>query len=294
MDLLEVGCESTAVEALDLEPSAAAEILDILSSANCLVHNAASRWVGTSLERQADYFSAMGADPDEVQSALANAKIAILGVGGIGSIALTHLVSAGACNFTLIDGDTVAPDNLNRQVIYRLSDVGRRKVDAATDWILERNALAVVHTVPRMLTDTAALATALEDVSVVVMAADSPSDIRLLAARACFAAGTASISADCGLRTASWGPLLEPAEHQAYADAMQSLGKPGALPRAQRPMRASFGPTNAIAASHLAKDLLNWLAGLSAPSRLAKVTLDMETMTAQVTTVAEMVEAPGA
>jgi hypothetical protein len=47
-------------------------------------------------------------------------------------------------------------------------------------------------------------------------------------------------------------------------------------------MNASFGPTNAIVASYLARDILTWFAGLPVPSLRAKVSLDMEALTARI------------
>ena len=49
-----------------------------------------------------------------------------------------------------------------------------------------------------------------------MVAADFPTDIGLRAAHACIETRTALIGADCGLQTASWGPLLEPADLAAY------------------------------------------------------------------------------
>jgi sulfur-carrier protein adenylyltransferase/sulfurtransferase len=289
MRLLETGCESMALEALDLEARRVADILDVLRQANCLVHNASRRWIGTSLERQADYFSALGADPDEVQSTLGSARVAILGVGGIGAVALAHLVSAGVSRYTLIDGDTVQPGNLNRQLIYRPEDVGRLKVEAAAEWVSRRNPAAVVRPVPRMLTDCSELASVLaEHTSLLVMAADTPDDIALRAARACLDTGTPLTSADCGLRTASWGPLLEPEDLQAYMVAHQNTRDRAPMPPAAAPMKASFGPTNAIAASYMVKDVLNWFAGLPVPSLRAKVSIDMEAMAARITSTQEV------
>jgi hypothetical protein len=284
LQLLEAGCDSTAIETVDLEPGFVANVLEILGQAKCLVHTASHRWVGTSLERQADYYCAMGADPDSVHDTFTSARIAILGVGGIGSVALAHLAAAGVGRFTLIDGDTVQIDNLNRQFIYSPSDVGRPKVDAAADWVRQRNPYAAVRAVPAMVADSATLVDLLtDDIRLVVQAADSPGDIRLTAAQACLAAGTAMISADCGLRTASWGPLLEPADLESYLTAQRLRREHAPAPQPTRPMRASFSPTNAIAASHLAKDILNWLAGLPTPSLRAKVTLDLEAVTTRAT-----------
>jgi hypothetical protein len=289
MRLLEAGCDPTAIEAAALEPSSAADILDLLRRANCLVDTVSDRWVGTSLERQADYFSAVGVDPDEAHSTLGSATVAILGVGGIGSVALAHLVSAGVSRFTLIDGDTVQPGNLNRQFIYRSADVGRLKVDAAADWVSERSSAAVVRTVPRMLKDSTELVSVLTNrPSLLVMAADSPNDIALHAAQACLETRTPLTSADCGLRTASWGPLLEPEDLQAYTLALQNRTGRAPVPPPAQPMKASFGPTNAIAASYLTRDILNWFAGLSVPSLRAKVSIDIEALAARIMNTQEI------
>ena len=284
MRVLETGCGQAAIDSLDIEPSRAAAILDTLRTTKCLVQNVSRRWVGTSVERQVEYFCAMGVNPDEAQAILASANVAILGLGGIGSLALAHLVSAGVRQYTLIDGDTVAPNNLNRQLIYCPADEGRCKVDAAADWIASRNPSAAVRSVPRMLTDAGALISILEEgVSLLVVAADSPPDIGVHAVHACLETQTALIGADCGLRTASWGPLLEPADLPAYAAELKSVRDRSPVPKASRSMTASFGPTNAIAASYLAKDIVSWFAGLPVASRGKKVVIDLEEFTAETT-----------
>jgi molybdopterin/thiamine biosynthesis adenylyltransferase len=291
MRLLEAGGDPTALGVLDIDPSRATKIVDALRGAKCLVSAASHRWRGTALERQADYFCALGANSDEAQAVINSARIALLGIGGIGAVALAHLVSAGVSRYTLIDGDTVQSHNLNRQFIYDPADVGRSKVDAAADWIASRNPSAVVQRVPRMLIDRSELVSVLsEDVSLLVVAADSPSDIGLHAAHACLDTHTALIGADCGLRTASWGPLLEPADIPAYVATLESGRDALPVPPAKRPMTASFGPTNAIVASYLAKDILNWFAGLPVPSRRRKVVIDMEALTAHAIDTQEVFE----
>ena len=74
MRVLEVGCEAGAIDTLDIEPTHAARILDSLRTTNCLVQNASYKWAGTSLERQVEYFCALGANPDEAQAAIGNAN----------------------------------------------------------------------------------------------------------------------------------------------------------------------------------------------------------------------------
>jgi molybdopterin/thiamine biosynthesis adenylyltransferase len=196
---------------------------------------------------------------------------------------LAHLVTAGVSRYTLIDGDVVQSDNLNRQLIYSPADVGRLKVEAAAGWVMQRIPSAVIRCVPRMLQDSSELASELADLpSLLVLAADMPSDIALRAAQACLVTGTPLIGADCGLQTASWGPLLEPEDLQAYVLALENRRRYAPVPPANRPLKASFGPTNAIVASYLARDILSWFAGLPVASLRAKVSLDMEALSVRM------------
>ena len=277
--LLQAGCDEDVIDRLDIERSSTTRILDWLRAANCLVSTASHTWVGTSLERQADYFCALGADPDAAHAKIGAARVAILGVGGIGSVVLAHLASAGFRRFTLIDGDTVQLHNLNRQNMYRVADAGRHKVDAAADWIAERNPGATVDVFPRMITDAPSLIPVLrEDISLLVVAADDPVDIGTHAAAACMATQTALIGADCGLRSASWGPLLEPSDIQDYTSTLTAALGQSPVPQASRPMTASFGPTNAIVASYLARDIVHWFCGLPVLSYRTKMAIDLDAL----------------
>ena len=69
------------------------------------------------------------------QVALADAHVAIVGLGGIGSPALQYLAAAGIGTLTLIDRDVVDASNLQRQTIYREADVGRSKAELAGAWV---------------------------------------------------------------------------------------------------------------------------------------------------------------
>ena len=73
------------------------------------------------------------------QERLKAAKVAIVGLGGLGSPAAMYLAAAGVGTVGLIDGDRVDPSNLQRQVLFGDADVGRRKVDAAGERISAQN-----------------------------------------------------------------------------------------------------------------------------------------------------------
>ena len=57
--------------------------------------------------------------------------VAVVGAGGLGCAVLEYLTAAGVGRLTIVDHDTVEESNLHRQPLYRMSDLGRLKVDAA-------------------------------------------------------------------------------------------------------------------------------------------------------------------
>lgn len=76
---------------------------------------------------------------------LQNAKVAIFGIGGVGSFVVEGLVRAGVGNFILVDDDKVCLTNLNRQLIATRKTVGKPKVEVAKERILEINPNANVE-----------------------------------------------------------------------------------------------------------------------------------------------------
>jgi adenylyltransferase/sulfurtransferase len=69
----------------------------------------------------------------EGQMAIKRARVAVVGSGGLGSPVTMYLAAAGVGTIGLIDFDVVDITNLQRQVLYATSDVGRSKVEAAAD-----------------------------------------------------------------------------------------------------------------------------------------------------------------
>ncbi len=62
------------------------------------------------------------------QKKIHQAKVLIIGMGGIGCPLLTYLASAGICNIGIVDHDKVEIGNLNRQIIFNSADLGKYKV----------------------------------------------------------------------------------------------------------------------------------------------------------------------
>lgn len=79
------------------------------------------------------------------QRRLKNARVLVIGAGGLGSPALLYLAAAGVGTIGIIDDDTVDLSNLQRQVIHGVADVGRPKIESARDAVAALNPLVDVR-----------------------------------------------------------------------------------------------------------------------------------------------------
>jgi adenylyltransferase/sulfurtransferase len=79
------------------------------------------------------------------QRRLKNAKVLVIGAGGLGSPALLYLAAAGVGTLGIVDDDDVDLSNLQRQIIHGVADVGRPKIESARDAIAALNPLVDVR-----------------------------------------------------------------------------------------------------------------------------------------------------
>jgi len=87
------------------------------------------------------------------QQRICDAHVALIGIGGLGCAAAQYLVSSGIGKLTLCDFDTVTESNLSRQILYRSADLGRSKVEAATESLQKLNPETELQSVARRMTD---------------------------------------------------------------------------------------------------------------------------------------------
>lgn len=90
---------------------------------------------------------------EEGQKKLAESRVLVVGAGGLGSPVCLYLAAAGIGTIGIADFDTVDVSNLQRQVLYRESDVGRPKAEAAAERLRERNSQLTVEIYPEGLTE---------------------------------------------------------------------------------------------------------------------------------------------
>ena len=80
------------------------------------------------------------------QKKLLNAKVLIIGAGGLGAPAALYLAAAGVGTIGIVDADVVDLSNLQRQVIHTTNDIGKKKVESAAETMRAINPDVTVNT----------------------------------------------------------------------------------------------------------------------------------------------------
>ena len=93
----------------------------------------------------------------EAQSKLLQAKVLLVGAGGLGSPVALYLAAAGVGTIGVVDGDTVSITNLQRQVLHSTKDINRPKVEVARERIEAMNPDVNVRTYELYLNEANAM-----------------------------------------------------------------------------------------------------------------------------------------
>lgn len=112
-------------------------------------------------------------DPIKTQCLLKNAKILVVGAGGLGCPALLYLAAAGVGNIDIIDPDVVEESNLHRQVLHSTSMVGRFKAESAKQYLQDLNPLCNINTYTFAL-DSSNATERISEVDLVLDCTDKP------------------------------------------------------------------------------------------------------------------------
>lgn len=126
------------------------------------------------------------------QSMLADAHVAIIGLGGLGSSAALYLAAAGIGHLSLVDGDHVELSNLQRQIIHTEQRVGENKAHSAAAQLHALNSATQLNIIDRRADDAELLGLAKQCDAVLDCSDNFPT--RHAVNRACVAQRTALIS----------------------------------------------------------------------------------------------------
>jgi len=130
------------------------------------------------------------------QSKLLSSHVLLIGAGGIGCPAMQYLAAAGIGTISVVDDDVVSLSNLQRQILYRDSDIGTAKVDAAAAAVVRLNR-DVTFIGRKQRIDPSTAADILKGVDVVIDGCDNFAT-RLIVNDLCLAAKVPLVSAAIG------------------------------------------------------------------------------------------------
>ncbi len=241
-------------------------------------------------DRQLIYLSdlaAPGISGETLQRRLAEARVVILGCGGLGSWAACGLACAGVGSLALIDHDRVELSNLNRQLLFTEADVGEPKVEAAARTLAAHNSELELAPVRRRVCGPADLVDVLEGADLLIATADwPPYELQRWVNRACLDAAVPYISAGQFLPLVRVGPMVLPGRSacQQCLERQTRRGFPmydevTAAISKKAPRAATLGAASGVVGSMLAMEAIHLLTGASRPASVdTALILDLGTM----------------
>lgn len=204
-------------------------------------------------------------EPSAARDELGNKSVIILGLGAVGAAILDQLVSSGIKKFILIDFDRVEETNLERQLIYKIGDVGKYKVDLAKAHVHSKRKNAEVIVYKEMITSEDQLKNILKKfrIDFGCICIDEPPQIAFtITSQALWEERIPFIHGGVMIDSGFWGPIfcqkndsVSPKNHSVWGNRANQ----GVL----GPIKVCFSPYNSIVSNFMAACILHYLCGLT-------------------------------
>nr|CAA40809.1 mccB [Escherichia coli] len=224
------------------------------------------------------HYQSYGANPVLVQDKLKNAKVVILGCGGIGNHVSVILATSGIGEIILIDNDQIENTNLTRQVLFSEDDVGKNKTEVIKRELLKRNSEISVSEIALNINDYTDLHK-VPEADIWVVSADHPFNLINWVNKYCVRANQPYINAGYVNDIAVFGPLYVPGKTgcyecqkvvaDLYGSEKENIDHKIKLINS-RFKPATFAPVNNVAAALCAADVIKFIGKYSEPLSLNK------------------------
>lgn len=199
-----------------------------------------------SQSRTAEWIANITNDYGQASSALASKKVAILGIGGLGSIVAHQLCQTGARDLFVVDHGLVNPEDFNRQSVYTAADVGMSKVTALAQRLGEAYPNVRITPLETSITGSRKEVDLLLERSTALafLCIDEPAGVAARFVRSSIGSCLPLLCAGVGLTDGFVSPLLV-----ADLDKERYVAEHG---RPTRPLSSSLAMTNGVIASFMA------------------------------------------
>lgn len=236
------------------------------------------------------FYQLAGGAPIQVQNKISQSRVALIGMGGIGNWVSLAMIGAGLRELVLIDFDVVELTNLTRQILFRESDIGNPKIEAAARELKGRNSQTKITQISENVSSAESLISKLDGVDFVVLSADRPFEIHEWVDDACRELAipytTLGYRGDIGVV----GPLTLHGKTACHycnysppsQDQEASFDKAEFDIMFNRHKAPSFGPLNAIVSSIGATEVIKYIGGIGMCASLG-VEMNIDPLTMKIT-----------
>ena len=200
------------------------------------------------------------------QAKIRAARVLIVGAGGLGSPLALYLAAAGVGTLGLVDDDTVSLSNLQRQILFTTSDVGRPKTEAAAEALAALNPGVTVETHPvRLTADNAKILIGGYDI---IADGSDNFDTRFLVNDTCFVLRKTLVSAavtEFEGQLATFKPYDQSGAYPCYRCLFPEQPAPGMVPNCSETgvIGAAAGVMGSLAALEVLKEIAGIGEGLA-------------------------------
>lgn len=228
-------------------------------------------------DRHLVFYSMFNENPIEVQELLRKKRVALIGVGGIGSWVGQLLTAAGIGELVLVDDDRIELSNLTRQTLFDTSVIGEFKAYVAAERLKKINPETILTPIIKAINSVEDALMCINKTDFVILSADTPGDIHEWMESACIELNTPYSPTGYVEYYGFVGPIVVPGQTPCY-DCRRSSStyledtefKEQVDNIDSRFQPPSFGPINAVVASIQSGEAIKFLTGIFQASTLHK------------------------
>lgn len=218
-------------------------------------------FINTIYEKTSQYYDLI-LDCESALEILSYKRVMVIGIGGVGTVLINHLISIGIQNFVLIDFDNVHISNLNRQYVFSLNDCGNSKIEIMKKYIKDRVPNACVEIFKKRINqheDVTSILDSVGSINLIINAADMPVfEIQSVIIRACLERKISYANCGVGLYDGAWY-IIDKNNCSLLSNMINKYNNVLNNIVYCKPIRSSLGITNSIITDLFSLDIFYFL-----------------------------------